>query len=118
MKSAQRKCADQHIVNEMAAYRAARAANDSMTAWASLERAHIISQPHLGPHLSNHWIMLQFAVAERNGAEVIGQIFRLGLAPLGSLTGRIPVGNTGRSDVSAFQSMPIPEDLASQMEMQ
>jgi Protein of unknown function (DUF3703) len=111
MKSAQRKRADQVIAKEMAAYRSARVANDSATAWKALERAHIVSQPYLGPHLSNHWIMLQFAVFERNVGEVIGQIARLALAPLGSLTGRIPVGNTGRSNVSAFEPMPIPEDL-------
>jgi hypothetical protein len=33
------------------------------------------------------------------------------LAPLGSLTGRLPIGNTGRSNVSAFLPMAIPQDL-------
>jgi hypothetical protein len=37
---------------------------------------------------------------------------RIILAPLGALTGRLPVGNTGRSNVSAFAPMPIPADLA------
>jgi hypothetical protein len=111
MKPGQRERAEQLIATEMAAYRTARAANDSVMAWTALERAHIVSQPYWGPHLSNHWIMLQFAVVERNIGEVIGQIARLALAPLGSLTGRIPVGNTGRSNVSAFEPMPIPEDL-------
>lgn len=106
-----RKWADDRIAVEMAAYRAARAANDSATAWASLERAHIVSQPFLVPHFANHWAMLQFAVTERDGGEVIGQLVRLALAPLGALTGRIPVGNTGRSNVSAFQPMPVPDDL-------
>ena len=99
------------IAAEMAIYRAARAARDFATAWKALERAHIVSQPFLGPHLANHWAMLQFALAERNSGEVIGQIVRLALAPLGALTGRIPIGNTGRSNVSAFQPMPIPDDL-------
>jgi hypothetical protein len=36
---------------------------------------------------------------------------RLLLSPLGSLSGRIPWGNTGRSTVSAFTPMPIPADL-------
>jgi hypothetical protein len=40
------------------------------------------------------------------------------LAPLGSLTGRLPVGNSGRSNVSAFAPMPIPADLAEALRQQ
>nr|WP_262504090.1 DUF3703 domain-containing protein [Sphingosinithalassobacter sp. CS137] len=43
--------------------------------------------------------------------EASGQIARLALAPLGNLTGRLPIGNTGRSDVSAFARLEIPSDL-------
>ena len=99
------------IARELADYRAARTGNDPAKAWIALERAHILSQPYLVPHLANHWEMLKFSTAERDVKEIAGQIARLALAPLGSLTGRIPVGNTGRSDVSAFKSLPIPEDL-------
>ena len=99
------------IARELADYRAARNGNDPAKAWIALERAHILSQPYLVLHLANHWEMLKLAAAERDVKEVVGQIARLALAPLGSLTGRTPVGNTGRSDVSAFKSMPIPEDL-------
>ena len=60
--------------------------------------------------------MLNFAFDQRDAKEVVGQIVRLVLAPLGALTGRIPVGNIGRSNVSAFTSMPIPEDLRLAME--
>jgi Protein of unknown function (DUF3703) len=115
MKPDQRERADQLIATEMATYRTARAANDSVMAWTALERAHIVSQPYLRPHLSNHWIMLQLAVSERNSGEIVGQIIRLALAPLGALTGRIPFGNTGRSNVSAFKTMLIPQDLRDAM---
>lgn len=101
---------------EMVAYRTARETGDDASAWASLERAHILSQPYLGPHLANHWTMLGFAVAQRDAKEIVGQIVRLALAPLGALTGRIPIGNTGRSNVSAFQPMPIPDDLRDAIE--
>ncbi len=101
----------QLIANELAAYRAARATNDVQTALAALERVHIVSQPYLGPHLANHMAMFSFAVDQRDWREAAGQIGRLVLAPLGSLTGRIPIGNTGRSNVSAFKPMPIPKDL-------
>ena len=105
------------IDNEMAAYRAAKASQNIATAWAALERAHIVSQPFLGPHIVNHWSMLCFAFEQRDLRELTGQIVRLALAPLGALTGRIPVGNTGRSNVSAFLPMPIADDLARAMEV-
>lgn len=41
----------------------------------------------------------------------LGQLLRLALATPGSALGRVPVGNTGGSDVSLFQPMPVPADL-------
>lgn len=104
------------ITDEMAAYRAARMAGNNSAAWVALERAHIISQPYLGPHLSIHRAMLGYAVDLRDWREAMGQIVRLALAPLGALTGRIPIGNTGRSNVSAFKSMPIADDLLAKLD--
>jgi hypothetical protein len=103
------------ISNEMAAYCAARSADDTTEAWSALERAHILSQPYVGLHLANHWAMLTFAASQHDAKEVFGQILRLALAPLGALSGRIPVGNIGRATVSAFKPMPIPEDLLEAM---
>lgn len=80
-------------------------------AWDHLERAHIVSQTQLGPHIHSHWKMLLLALRLRDGREVVGQLFRLALAPLGNLMGRLPIGNTGRSNVSAFQKMKVPADL-------
>ena len=97
---------------EMTRYRQAREADDGHAAWTALERAHVISQPYLGHHLFNHWTMLGYAFRLRDGREMLGQLFRLVLAPLGALTGKIPVGNTGRSNVSAFAPMEVPDDLA------
>ena len=82
------------------------------SAWQRLERGHIIAQGSLQLHIHSHGVMLAFAVSRREWAEVAGQVLRLFLAPLGTLTGRTPMGNTGRSDVSAFASMPIPADIA------
>jgi hypothetical protein len=103
--------ARQLIAEEMAVFEHAKDSGNSADSWRALERAHIVSQLYLGPHLASHWAMLRFAVNERNTKEVVGQIFRLALAPLGAITGRIPNGNTGRATVSAFQSMEIPADL-------
>ncbi len=96
---------------ELAAFRAARERGDVLSQWQSLERAHILSQIEVRPHLHAHWLMLGLSVRLGGGWENIGQLVRLVLAPLGSLSGRIPWGNTGRSTVSAFTPMPIPADL-------
>jgi len=37
---------------------------------------------------------------------------RLALVPLGHVTGRLPLGNSGRSDVSAFVSMAVEPEIA------
>lgn len=81
-------------------------------AWHHLERAHIVAQPDLVQHWLSHWRMLRFALRQRDWRESGGQVFRLALVPLGSLTGRLPAGNTGRANVSAFRPMPLPNDLA------
>lgn len=117
MKNPQRLRADKLIASEMTAYRAARSVGKMDEAWRALERAHIVAQPYLAPHLGNHWAMLKFAAAQNDIKEVAGQVVRLALAPLGALTGRIPIGNIGRSTVSAFKPMPIPEDLRHIMTM-
>lgn len=100
-------------------YRAASLAEGSGSlerAWHHLERAHIVAQPLLWPHCQSHWKMLGLSVRQRDWREASGQIARLALAPLGNLTGRLPIGNTGRSDVSAFARMEIPSDLRAVMD--
>lgn len=97
---------------EMDRYAGSAAIGDTGAAWWALERAHILSQPDLPMHLRVHWTMLGYAVRLRDLREIAGQTLRLALAPLGALTGRIPIGNTGRSNVSAVQPMPIPPDLS------
>lgn len=101
----------QQIERERAAYRAARSAGDTGMAWRVLERLHILSQPRLWPHIRSPIEMLGYAIALGNRREIAGQLLRLALAPLGNLTGRLPVGNTGRANVSAFAPMDVPQDL-------
>jgi hypothetical protein len=89
----------------------ARRVRDYQNAWTQLERAHILGQPFIGPHVEAHWEMLLLAVATRIPREALGQIFRLALVVPGTLLGRLPAGNTGRSNVSAFAPMEIAEEL-------
>ena len=64
-----------------------------------------------GPHVRTHAAMFAAALRRRRGHELVGQLFRIIVAAPGSITGKYPVGNTGGADVSAFEPMPIPEDL-------
>lgn len=89
----------------------AEASGDRDRAWAHLERTHILGQARLGSHLRAHARMLRLAWAGRDPAEVAGQALRLAFTFLGHLTGRLPTGNTGRSNVSMFKPMELPEDL-------
>ena len=55
--------------------------------------------------------MWTLALRTRNMGEILGQIPRLLLSVPGSIAGRAPSGNTGRSSVGIFAPMPIPEEL-------
>jgi hypothetical protein len=81
-------------------------------AWVLLEEAHILSQPWAVAHVRVHWRMLTLAVRTGDRDEVAGQVIRLIVAGPGSLVGRYPVGNTGRSRVGLTDAMPLPPDVA------
>tara|TARA_R110000868_G_scaffold269233_3_gene528626 strand:- start:4667 stop:5017 length:351 start_codon:yes stop_codon:yes gene_type:complete len=76
-----------------------------------LERAHIMGQRYVVPHTVTHFFMLKIGLLQFNLKEIFGQLIRLPLGILGSAIGKIPVGNTGGSNVSVFKTMDIPEDL-------
>jgi hypothetical protein len=97
--------------DEREAAGAARRRGDLAGEWKHLERAHILSQPMVVPHIRTHVAMLGAGLRRHDRREVVGQLLRLVVAGPGSLTGRYPVGNTGGADVSALAPMPIPEDL-------
>ncbi|WP_448658234.1 DUF3703 domain-containing protein [Sphingomonas sp. CJ99] len=107
---------DRVIRTEVARYRAAARIGDVGAAWWALERAHILSQPNLRWHSRVHWAMFVYALRCLDPVEATGQLARLLLAPIGALTGRIPMGNNGRARVSAFAAMPIPDDLRALIE--
>jgi hypothetical protein len=102
---------DAAIAAEYRWQEAAARQGDVALAWHHLGRAHILAQTRLGPHCVSHWRMFAFALQLRDWPEATGQLLRLALAPLGNLTGRLPIGNKGRSTVSAFTAMDIPPDL-------
>ena len=77
-----------------------------------LERAHILSQNSTVQHVRVHWLMLRWAVRQRNVREFLGQIVRIVGAACVTALGLVPIGNTGGTNVSPFRPMPIPADLA------
>jgi hypothetical protein len=91
---------------------AADEAADPMTRWRHLERAHIVSQSDPWLHTCNHAAMLALALRQHDRREAVGQVLRLIVAAPGSMTGRYPVGNTGRVAAGLMTPMPIPHDLA------
>jgi len=101
----------EHFEKELRQSTEAERRGELASAWTFLERAHILSQAHVLPHLQVHWRMFTFAWRGRNWRELLGQVPRLILATPGSLLGRAPLGNTGGANVGIFTPMPIPEDL-------
>lgn len=88
----------------------ARRAGDLATAFAHLERAHILGQRRTWRHLRSHLGMLRIGWKRRDVREVAGQFARLVAAALFSRIW-VPVGNTGGANVSAMRPMPVPDDL-------
>lgn len=103
------------VEEELNLYRRVRADGDVASAWTALERAHILGQMDWYQHARVHLLMLGLGIATRNRREIVGQLFRLLLAVPGSVTGKAPLGNSGRSDISAFAPQPIPPDLAAKL---
>lgn len=102
-----------------AAYRlemaAAKESSSVEQRWRHLERAHIVSQPDPWLHTCNHAAMLSLAIRQRDRREALGQVLRLIVAAPGSLSGRYPIGNTGRVDAGLMTPMTLPPDLAALM---
>lgn len=100
------------LADEISLARALLCTGDHESAMRHLERAHVLGQSFIGPHVMVHGLMLRVAVARRDAGAALGQIARMVLGAIGSLVGVLPLGNTGGSDVSMFRAMPIPPDLA------
>ena len=75
--------------------------------WDFLIAAHIAGQTEMGLHWQTHAAMLRQAWQERDAREMTGQVMRMALIPLGHAFKRLPLGNSGRSRISAFEPMTI-----------
>ncbi|XDD54591.1 DUF3703 domain-containing protein [Leptospira sp. WS4.C2] len=76
-----------------------------------LERAHILGQRFVIPHTYNHWWMLKVGIRKKDNREIFGQLVRLVVAGIGSLIGRVPLGNTGGANIGIMQILPIEREF-------
>jgi hypothetical protein len=97
--------------NEMGLARALITSRDLVAAFAHLERAHVIGQAYVVPHVTAHWLMCQVELRRRRPAALVGQITRVVLGALGSAVGVVPIGNTGGTNISMFKRMPVEAEV-------
>jgi hypothetical protein len=81
-------------------------------AFRHLERAHILGQRALLPHIVTHWLMLKIGMRRSDAREVRGQIARMIAAVFGYVFGWVPLGNTGGANVSPIRPMQVPAEFA------
>ena len=84
--------------------------------WPALERAHLLSQPWAWTHTRVHLAMLRLALGQRDRSEFAGQVIRLVVAGPGSLVGKYPPGNTGRTTMKMTQTAVLPADIEHALE--
>jgi hypothetical protein len=84
---------------------------DLRAAWRAHELGHIVSQPYLGLHLRSHAAMLGLAWRSRDYSEVVAQIIRLALAPVGHALGRTPPQNVGTGRFGVMEHGTWPSEL-------
>ena len=96
---------------ELHSARQALASDDLDSAVSHFERAHVLGQWYVRTHTLAHLGLLRIGWRRRDLREIVGQLLRIPGGMLGSALGRVPRGNTGGANVSAFREMPIPPDL-------
>ncbi|MEP7294714.1 MAG: DUF3703 domain-containing protein [Burkholderiales bacterium] len=96
---------------ELDAAHRAEASGNPDDAFRRLERAHVLGQATTIEHVRVHWHMSRWAARRGNTGDAVNQLWRMTAAAMKTGIGWIPLGNTGGSNVSAFQRMPIPVDL-------
>lgn len=85
----------------------ARTFGNEANEFGHLENAHVIGQESTYWHVKVHFLILLWAVRNRQVKEIFGQLFRIVGAATKTVFGLIPQGNTGGAGVSPFKVMPI-----------
>lgn len=87
------------------------ASGDLRAAWRAHELGHIVSQPYVGLHLRSHATMLGLAWRTREYPEVLAQVVRVALAPVGHALGRTPPQNVGTGRFGLMEHGTWPSEL-------
>ena len=99
------------VETELDAARRAEQRGDAAAAFAYLERAHVLGQPSTRLHTRVHFLMLRWAIRQRDVGAAVGQIFRIAAAAMKTAFGWLPHGNTGGTKVGAFRPMLVAPEL-------
>ncbi|NOX50437.1 MAG: DUF3703 domain-containing protein [Gammaproteobacteria bacterium] len=76
-----------------------------------LERAHVLGQRYVVPHTHCHIWMLFVGVRTRNLKEIVGQLIRIPGGIVASAIGKVPIGNTGGTNIKLTTTLPIPDEF-------
>lgn len=99
------------FANEIALAQNLIAAGELDASFPHLERAHVIGQAFVAPHVASHWLMLRVEFRRGRAMAILGQAARIVLGTLGSAVGIVPFGNTGGTNVSMFKPMAVAPEL-------
>ena len=100
------------LMAEITNYSQARMRKNHELSTYHLGRAHILSQYRWFHHLYVHFLMFEYARTRKDWKEVGGQILRIVVTVPGHLLKRLPIGNTGWSNVHLMEKMPLPKDFS------
>ncbi|MFG6432854.1 DUF3703 domain-containing protein [Roseateles sp. LYH14W] len=101
-----------HVDAEIAESRRLEASGAVAASFTHLERAHVLGQASTVQHVRVHLQMLAWSLRHRVWKELRGQVLRVIGAATKTALGWVPTGNTGGADISPFQPLPVPPDLA------
>lgn|SRR5262245_40869525 len=105
-----------YVEREILAAYHAEAQGKPNVAFSHLERAHILGQPSTVEHIRVHLHMFLWGIHQRDLRECLGQLLRIAGASIGTALGLVPQGNTGGTNVDPFKPLPIPPELAAQIQ--
>lgn len=100
-----------YVEAELRAAAEAESQGNAERAFAHLERAHVLGQASTALHVRVHWRMLLWGARQRSARECVGQIVRIVGAATKTAIGMVPSGNTGGSNVSPVEVMPVSPEL-------
>lgn len=101
-----------HVEAEFEAAQKAREENKPDLEFKHLENAHVLGQSSTYWHTLTHCKMLAWSIRNKALREFLGQAFRIVGAATKTAIGLVPEGNTGGANISPFKRLPVPDKLA------